>query len=663
MQMPITQWKAWSIGTKLSVSVIGIFALVLTGFIVTVYLVTDRVMERRAGQDISEKTELLLHLLESADRDLRKQIGFMAKSFQGKLSGNLELGTETIDILGKQTPLLKLNNTPLNLNFTLVDGFTQTTGIVATVFARTGDDFLRVTTSLKNEKGERAIGTLLDRAHPGYKAVLEGGTYTGMATLFGHKYMTQYDPIKDSSGRLIGLSFVGLDFTAYVAELYATFEHLKVGKTGYFYVLDVRPGDKLGNVLVHPTDVGKNLLDARDNDGRAFVREMLERKEGVIRYPWINKKLGETSPRDKVVAFVTLPSWQILIAGGAYVDEFTEETRALVRYFSLGGVALIVVLALVLYRFIRWFISLPLGRVTAAAQSLARNDLSLRLRTNRSDEIGELMVAVNQIGTALTSVVTDVRLGAESVAHASSEISDGNLDLSSRTEQQASALQQTAASMEELGATVKQNADNARNANQLALNASSIAVQGGKVVGHVVETMKDINASSRKISDIIGVIDGIAFQTNILALNAAVEAARAGEQGRGFAVVASEVRSLAGRSAAAASEIKTLIHTSVERVEQGTSLVDRAGATMAEVVSSIQRVTDIVGEISSASHEQALGVNQVGEAVTQMDQTTQQNAALVEQMAASASNLKSQSQELVHTVSVFKLPSDGIGKS
>lgn len=661
MHTPIAQWKSWSIGTKLSLCVIGIFTLVLTGFIVTVYLVTDSVMERRAGRDIAEKTELLLHLLESADRDLRKQIGFMAKSFQGKLGGRLELSSETIDILGKPTPALKLNNTPLNLNFALVDGFTQTTGVVVTVFSRTGDDFLRVTTSLKNEKGERAIGTLLDRAHPGYKAVLAGGSYTGMATLFGRKYMTQYDPIRDGSGRLIGLSFVGLDFTAYVTELYAAFQRLKVGKTGYFYILDTRPGDKLGNVLVHPTAVGKSLLDARDNDGRAFIQDMLERKEGVIRYPWINKELGETSPRDKVVAFVTLSSWQILIAGGAYVDEFTEETRALVRYFGFGGVALIVVLAPVLYRFIRWFISLPLGLVTAAAQSLARSDLSLRLRTNRSDEIGELMAAVNQIGTALTSVVTDVRLGAQSVAHASSEISDGNLDLSSRTEHQASALQQTAASMEELGATVKQNADNARNANQLALSASSIAVQGGKVVGQVVDTMKDINASSRKISDIIGVIDGIAFQTNILALNAAVEAARAGEQGRGFAVVASEVRSLAGRSAAAASEIKTLIHTSVERVEQGTSLVDRAGATMAEVVSSIQRVTDIVGEISSASHEQALGVSQVGEAVTQMDQTTQQNAALVEQMAASASNLKSQSQELVRSVSVFKLPPDGVG--
>ena len=241
------------------------------------------------------------------------------------------------------------------------------------------------------------------------------------------------------------------------------------------------------------------------------------------------------------------------------------------------------------------------------------------------------------------------------MATASAEIAEGNNDLSARTEQQASALEETAASMEQLGATVKQNADSASQANQLAMSASTVAVKGGEVVSQVVQTMKGINDSSRKISDIIQVIDGIAFQTNILALNAAVEAARAGEQGRGFAVVASEVRSLAGRSAEAAKEIKSLINASVERVEQGTTLVDEAGVTMTEVVDSIRRVTDIMGEISSASKEQALGVAQVGEAVTQMDQTTQQNAALVEEMAA-ASSLKSQAQELVATVGAFKLP-------
>ena len=255
----------------------------------------------------------------------------------------------------------------------------------------------------------------------------------------------------------------------------------------------------------------------------------------------------------------------------------------------------------------------------------------------------------------LVTAVSQIRANADGVATASSQIAQGNEDLSQRTEEQASALEQTAASMEQLGSTVKQNADNARQANQLALGASTVAVKGGEVVGQVVTTMKGINDSSRKIADIISVIDGIAFQTNILALNAAVEAARAGEQGRGFAVVASEVRSLAQRSADAAKEIKGLITDSVERVAQGTALVDEAGTTMTEVVGSIKRVTDIMGEISAASTEQSAGVAQVGEAVSQMDQATQQNAALVEESAAAAESLKGQAQQLVQAVAVFKL--------
>ena len=284
---------------------------------------------------------------------------------------------------------------------------------------------------------------------------------------------------------------------------------------------------------------------------------------------------------------------------------------------------------------------------------LAQGDLSVDIPASKSSD--SLMHGIQAMRDSLASRVLRVRQGSEHVSTASAEIAQGNHDLSSRTESQASALEETAASMEQLSSTVQQNADNARQANQLAQSASNVAVQGGEVVADVVRTMKDINDSSAKIADIIGVIDSIAFQTNILALNAAVEAARAGEQGRGFAVVASEVRSLAGRSAEAAREIKDLISASVERVETGTALVDRAGQTMAEVVGAIQRVTDIMGEISAASTEQSQGVAQVGESMAQMDQVTQQNAALVEEMAAAATSLNMQAQELVGTVSVFQL--------
>ena len=309
--------------------------------------------------------------------------------------------------------------------------------------------------------------------------------------------------------------------------------------------------------------------------------------------------------------------------------------------------------------FLAWWttrsITRPVQQAVDATLAIAEGDLTTAIPSGSRDETGQLLNALSAMRSKLAEIVANVRHGAESVSSASAEISQGNHDLSSRTEGQASALEQTAASMEQLGSTVRQNADNARQANQLALSASKVAVEGGEVVSQVVSTMKGINDSSRKISDIISVIDGIAFQTNILALNAAVEAARAGEQGRGFAVVATEVRNLAGRSAEAAKEIKQLISASVERVEQGTTLVDKAGATMTEVVSSIRRVTDIMGEISAASSEQSAGVSQVGDAVTQMDQATQQNAALVEEMAAAASSMKNQAQDLVQAVAVFHL--------
>jgi methyl-accepting chemotaxis protein-1 (serine sensor receptor) len=328
-----------------------------------------------------------------------------------------------------------------------------------------------------------------------------------------------------------------------------------------------------------------------------------------------------------------------------------ERARIVAIAFIVAGLAFALLFSMALIK----GISRSLRHAIGVSDAVAHGDLTRRIDVDGRDEVAQLLTALSAMQDNLAKVVSSVRQGSEGVATASAEIAQGNHDLSARTESQASALEETAASMEQLSATVKQNADSARQANQLAMSASSVAIQGGEVVAQVVDTMKGINEASRKISDIIQVIDGIAFQTNILALNAAVEAARAGEQGRGFAVVASEVRSLAGRSAEAAKEIKSLINASVERVEQGTALVDQAGTTMTEVVSSIKRATDLMGEISAASAEQSAGVSQVGEAVTQMDQVTQQNAALVEEMAAAASSLKSQALELVQTVSVFKL--------
>ncbi len=406
----------------------------------------------------------------------------------------------------------------------------------------------------------------------------------------------------------------------------------------------------------------QTLVDEFNQRYQKFVTEGLTpTMQAVSTYDLSQAKLllGRTLPAlygEAKKSMDALAQLQIDSARQEY-DRATERYEGILLA-SIAAVAVGVVLAGLL----GWLTVRGLGRELGAepgqaaglVQGVARGDLTAPIQL-RSGDHSSLMAHLRDMQQSLTRVVTTVRHNADSVATASAEIAQGNADLSARTERQAAALEQTAASMERLDSTVRHNADNARQANQLAQGASSIASRGGEVVHQVVTTMKEINGSSRQIADIISVIDGIAFQTNILALNAAVEAARAGEQGRGFAVVAGEVRSLAQRSAAAAREIKELISASVSRVEQGTTLVDQAGETMQEIVTAIQRVTDIVGEISSASVEQSQGVTEISQAIGEMERTTQQNAALVEESSAAAESLRQQAAQMVEAVAVFRL--------
>jgi methyl-accepting chemotaxis protein len=365
----------------------------------------------------------------------------------------------------------------------------------------------------------------------------------------------------------------------------------------------------------------------------ALLRDVNAKLDGLVR---LNVEGGDKASADATQLYETTRGWTIALLAGA------------------------VTIGIVLALWVAGIVSKPLREAVDVARTVAGGDLTQAITVRSRDETGELMAALRDMTASLQSLVAQVRTGTESIATGSSQIAAGNQDLSSRTEQQASSLEETASSMEQLTSTVRQNADNARQANQLAQSASGIAVRGGQVVGEVVGTMASINDSSKKIADIIGVIDGIAFQTNILALNAAVEAARAGEQGRGFAVVASEVRNLAHRSAAAAKDIKQLIGDSVEKVGAGSRLVDEAGNTMREIVASIARVSDIVSEITAASNEQSTGIEQVNEAVVQMDQVTQQNAALVEQSAAAAEAMQQQAARLAALVATFRVNADAM---
>ena len=642
------------VGAKLTIFTIALISAIFIAFILFVAHTMSNAIEKRANHAVNTQAAGVGHVIETFNRTQLGNIEKFSKVFASLLPGKFSVDSaRTVQTGAAMAPVMQHDGVDLNLNFSIVDRFSEMTGGNATIFIRHNDDFVRVATSVKKADGERAVGTTLGKAHPAFEKVMQGQTFRGMAVLFGKPHVTEYVPVMDAGGKVIGILYVGVDISKDIDALKSLIKSLKVGESGYFFVLNAKEGDKLGEYVVHPELEGQVALAQRATDGRAFIDEILRSGKGTMHVVPAGAK-GEAE-RERILVYRTNKDWNWTIVGVAFADEVTQEVSSLrLTLLVVGGVALLG-FAAALFFIVRKIVSTPLGLATAAAARLAQGDLTVRLHATTQDEIGQLMAAMNGISAGLATVVTTIRQGTGEVATASGEIASGNQELSSRTEQQAGSLEETASSMEELTVTVRQNADNARQANQLALSASAIAQQGGKVVAQVVSTMEAINASSKKIADIISVIDGIAFQTNILALNAAVEAARAGEQGRGFAVVATEVRSLAQRSAQAAKEIKSLIDDSAAKVAAGSALVTTAGRTMDEVVGSVRKVNDIMSDIVAASDEQSAGIGEVNQAVASMDQATQQNAALVEEAAAAAQAMQEMAAELERSVSIFKL--------
>ena len=440
------------------------------------------------------------------------------------------------------------------------------------------------------------------------------------------------------------------------ARAIAEIKSLRYQGQEYFWINDMHP-----RMVMHPTKPeldGKDLTDNKDPTGKPlfveFVNTVKASGSGYVSYMW--PKPGSDQPVPKLSYVQGFEPWGWVIGSGIYVDEVDAAFWASVWKLEGGVLVMLVVLGFVVLIVTRG-ITRPLQQAIEVANAIASGDLTTEIDVRSKDEVGQLIASLKAMQDRLVMTISEFRAASETVSTAAGEIASGNADLSSRTESQASSLEETASSMEELTSTVKQNAEGAHHASKLVSSTAAIAEEGGEVVGKVIGTMASIKESSRKIADIIGVIDGIAFQTNILALNAAVEAARAGEQGRGFAVVASEVRSLAQRSASAAKEIKALISDSVEQVEAGRKLVDEAGDAMDDIVTSVQLVADIIGGTAEASKEQSLGIEQVNQAVGQMDEMTQQNAALVEQAAAASESMLEQARKLAQLVDTFKLTS------
>jgi methyl-accepting chemotaxis protein-2 (aspartate sensor receptor) len=648
--------KSWTVGTKITAFTFALVSVILAGIVFTITWTTSSMLHARAVSNIESELQSVVNTIEMYDSAMKAEAVNYGRIFASHFDGEFTLDTDTMVSVGDhRVPTLKNGGRPLNLDFTQPDRFTRVTGGNATVFVASGDDFVRISTSVKTENGDRAVGTILDHASPAYAAVRAGKPFVGIVTLFGKQFMTDYEPVRDASGKIVGILYIGLDLGADFAKLRDRIKKMKVGDTGYYFVLDATPGKNYGTLILHPVKEGKNILGSRDASGHEFIKEMLESKHGLIRYPWQNAEAGETAPRMKVSAYMLIKEWNWLIGGGTYEDEITKEAAKLRNRYIGIGLAALAIFAAILHTVMKRTVTRPLEQARDAAVRLAEGDLTVRIAVDRSDEIGLLAAAMNDVSGSLSTVVGQVRQGAEQIANASAEISSGNLDLCARTEQQAANLATTANSMQDLTETVRRNAGDAREANQLAVNTSMVAQEGGRMVRQVIDTMDTIKASSGKIGDIIGVIDGIAFQTNILALNAAVEAARAGEQGRGFAVVATEVRNLAQRSAAAAKEIKALIVASTAEVDTGSRIVQEAGVTMNEVLASAEQVTTIMARISKANSEQSTGIEHVNRSIGEMDQVTQQNAALVEEASGAAQAMQEQADQLARAVRLFKL--------
>jgi methyl-accepting chemotaxis protein len=677
-------WDNLTIGRKLALVqvLIIIAALSICGVLLLSYL--GNIFIEKEKIELEKQVMLTMDMIETYDKSLKMMVDKTHHVYGTYFNGAFSIDAgRTIRIGNADTPVLKVGGSVLNLDNSRDDRLSASAGAFSSVFVKKGDDFIRISTNVKNPDGTRPLGTLMGKSHAAYESLVKGEAYAGKASAVGKDLYAEYVPVKDAKGSVIGCYAIGFEITESMKALKDKIRSKKIGETGYLFVLDTTEGKAKGTLLIHPAQEGNNIIDSKDSDGHEFIKEMLNAKKGYVIYPWFNKERGETTSYKKIAVFSTYGPWNWLIAGSTNLGELLETGNQVRNYVIAGGVFLLFLLIAPLYIVTSKWISAPLQKGVEFAEQVSRGNLNWRVEAAGNDEIARLIKALNQMGNKLRGIIVDIKDAADKIHMESAELKGQSSRMSAGIRDQSERSVHIATAAEEMSQTVEDIAKNAAGISTSSADTVKIAKDGDMVVAQAVDEVKEIAKAvsdsaqliaslgdrSQQIGTIVNVIKDIAEQTNLLALNAAIEAARAGEQGRGFAVVADEVRKLAERTSTATSEIAEMI-TAIQqgvgkaivsmdgassKVDSGVDYSIKAGETLKTIVSSIEELQGMIGEIASATEEMANTSHTIGGEIETVSGIAKQISGGFDNIANTAQGFERLSNNLQNTVGQFKV--------